>query len=604
MDRKTIISLLVVTAAFLFFTSDPWHKMVRKVFKLPDPPPVATKTVDSTSAPIGVKESAGTQARPNATSLGLPAGVAADTSLAKDSTTALHADSLAKAAARRIVVRTPTLEAVVAGKGGRIESLRLLGVKKRNGSYPQILPQSGKGALTLQIADRDLAEATFVVAGGVRDTIDVKGTDSVVLKMVWVEGTKGVQRSWVFRGNRPSVGMEVQSLGWEKAPVRLSWNEGLLQIDEPGAKIPFGPAHFNNLVWRDNEDVASHADDKPFSLSGNVTWMGLRSQYALASVRFADGFREGDLKAERINGVDGAEEKSYRWSFQWTPETRGDKMELFVSPLEVNALKADDAGYEKVLYSGYGWFFRADLWFPHLCLFVLGLLQFLHKLVPNYGVAIILLTLLARFALFPLTLKQVKQSKRMAEVMPLIKPKLEAVKDKYKDDPRKVQEETMKIYAEHGINPLAQMAGCLPLLLQMPVFISLYMVLGRAIELRGAPFALWIHDLSRSDVVLEAVKIPFLFPAGITVLPIFMALSLLGLNKLTIKDPQQQALVYMMPVMMLLFSGSMPSGLVLYWTVSNLFSMAQTWIVNPSPAKVPEVGTVPHVGKGHHKKHK
>ncbi|QQS05616.1 MAG: YidC/Oxa1 family insertase periplasmic-domain containing protein [Fibrobacterota bacterium] len=603
MDRKTIISLLVVTAAFLFFTSDPWHKMVRKVFHLPDPPPVATQTADSTttSTPVDVKETVSAGSKP---SLGLPSGAASDTASAKDSVTASQADSLAKAAARRIVVRTPTLEAVISGKGGRIESLRLLGVKNSAGSHPQILPATGKGALTLQVSDRDLAEAPFVVVGAVRDTIEVKGTDSVAVKMMWVEGSKGVQRTWTFRGNRASVGMEVQSAGWEKAPIRLSWNEGLLQIDEPGVKIPFGPAHFNNLVWRDNEDVASHAEEKPFLLSGNVNWVGLRSQYALAAVRFTDGFREGDLKAEQIKAVDGKEENSYRWTFQWTPETRGDKMELLVTPLEVSALKADDAGYERVLYSGYGWFFRADIWFPHLCLFVLGLLQFLYKLIPNYGVAIILLTLLARFALFPLTLKQVKQSKRMAEVMPLIKPKLDAIKEKHKDDPRKTQEETMKVYAEHGINPLAQMAGCLPLLLQMPVFISLYMVLGRAIELRGAPFTLWIHDLSRSDVVLTAVKIPFLFPEGITILPIFMALSLLGLNKMTIKDPQQQALVWMMPIMMLLFSGSMPSGLVLYWTVSNLFSMAQTWIVNPSPAKVPEVGTVAHVGKGHHKKGK
>ncbi|MBK8802055.1 MAG: YidC/Oxa1 family insertase periplasmic-domain containing protein [Fibrobacteres bacterium] len=601
MDRKTIISLLVVTAAFLFFTSDPWHKMVRKVFNLPDPPPVVATTTDSTSAPVGVKETAQAGSKPT---LGLPADTSSDTGSVKDTVAAPTSDSLAKAAARRIVVRTPTLEAVISGKGGRVESLRLLGVAAQGGKHPQILPQTGKGALTLQVGDRDLSEAPFVVVGDVRDTIEVKAADSVALKMMWVEGGKGVQRTWVFRGARASVGMEVQSAGWEKAPVRLSWNEGLLQIDEPGPKIPFGPAHFNNLVWRDNEDVASHAEEKPFALSGNVNWVGLRSQYALAVVRFADGFREGDLKAEQIKAVDGKEENSYRWSFQWTPESRGDKMELLVSPLEVGALKADNAEFEKVLYSGYGWFFRADIWFPHLCLFVLGVLQFLYKLIPNYGVAIILLTLLARLALFPLTLKQVKQSKRMAAVMPLIKPKLDAIKEKHKDDPRKTQEETMKVYAEHGINPLAQMAGCLPLLLQMPVFISLYMVLGRAIELRGAPFALWIQDLSRPDVVAAAVKIPLLFPAGITILPIFMALSLLGLNKLTIKDPQQQVLVWMMPIMMLLFSGSMPSGLVLYWTISNLFSMAQTWIVNPSPAKVPEVGTVAHVGKGHHKKGK
>ncbi|HOX51271.1 MAG TPA: hypothetical protein PKY05_07275 [Fibrobacteria bacterium] len=338
MDRKTIISLLVVTAAFLFFTSDPWHKMVRKVFNLPDPPPVAAQAKDSTSAPVGAKESTPAGSAP---SLGLPAGQPSDSAAVGDSAAVLRNDSLAKASSRKIVVRTPTLEAVVSGKGGRIESLRLLGVTNRHGKHPQILPSTGKGALTLQVSDRDLSEATFVVAANVRDTIELKGTDSVTVKMMWVEGAKGVQRSWTFRGNRASVGMDVQSAGWEKPVVKLSWNEGLLQIDEPGPKIPFGPAHFNNLVWRDNEDVASHSDDKPFSLTGNVTWMGLRSQYALAAVRFPDGFREGDLKAERVKGVDGGEENSYRWTFQWTPESRGDRMELLVAPLEVGALKAD-----------------------------------------------------------------------------------------------------------------------------------------------------------------------------------------------------------------------------------------------------------------------
>jgi len=311
--------------------------------------------------------------------------------------------------------------------------------------------------------------------------------------------------------------------------------------------------------------------------------VGLRTQYALAAVAFPGLPREGDLSAERLKGVDGADENSYRWTFRWHPET-SEQLELAVTPLQVKILESWGVGYEKVLFSGYAWFFRADLWFPYLCLFVLGLLQFMYKLVPNYGVAIILLTLVARAAVLPLTLRQVRQSKRMAEIMPKLKPQIDAAKEKYKNEPRKVQEETMRLYAEHGINPMAQMAGCLPLVFQMPVFISLYQVLGRAIELRGAPFFGWIHDLARPDVVAESVKIPFLFPAGLTILPIAMGASLFGLNKLTIKDPQQAAMVWVMPVMMLVFSGSMPSGLVLYWTVSNLFSMGQTWLVNPAPA--------------------
>ena len=139
----------------------------------------------------------------------------------------------------------------------------------------------------------------------------------------------------------------------------------------------------------------------------------------------------------------------------------------------------------------------------------------------------------------------------------------------------------------------------------MPIFFALYMVLGRAIELRGAPFFGWIHDLALPDVILPAVKIPFVFPLGLTVLPIFMAGSLLWLNKMTIKDENQKALVWMMPVMMLVFSGSFPSGLVLYWTVSNLFSVAQTWFVNAGPVPTPgvEVGGTPK-RKGPPKGHK
>jgi YidC/Oxa1 family membrane protein insertase len=310
-----------------------------------------------------------------------------------------------------------------------------------------------------------------------------------------------------------------------------------------------------------------------------------------------DSTREGDLDADTLTAVDGREENSFRWSFRWRPVDGAEThMQLLATPLESSILQAWGYDLDKVLFNGWGWFLRADIWFPELCLFVLGVLKFFHSLIPNWGIAIILLTIAARLAVFPLTLKQVKQAKRMAAVMPILKPKLDALKEKYKNEPRKVQEETMRLYNEHGINPLATMAGCLPMFLQMPVFFALYMVLGRAIELRGAPFFGWISDLALPDVILPMIKIPFIFPLGIAILPIFMAASLLWLNKLTIKDPQQQALVWIMPIMMLVFSGSFPSGLVLYWTVSNLFSVAQTWLTNigplPTEASV-EVGGTP-----------
>jgi YidC/Oxa1 family membrane protein insertase len=134
----------------------------------------------------------------------------------------------------------------------------------------------------------------------------------------------------------------------------------------------------------------------------------------------------------------------------------------------------------------------------------------------------------------------------------------------------------MEYYRQQGINPMAPVLGCFPLLLQMPVFISLFNVLGRAVELHEAPFFGWISDLSRPDVVWAGLKIPYLFPAGLTVLPFLMAGTMWVQMKMTIKDPNQKAMVWLMPVVMFVFSGSFPSGLVLYWSVSNIFTIGQT----------------------------
>lgn len=579
MDRKTITALLVITATIIFFSSETWRKIVRGVFGLPEPPKVERMAGDSV---VPVKETRKDTATPRMSESVAPATGDTGAGLT-DSVAKASVDSLAGLAKRRVVVKTPDYVAVVGGAGGRIEAIQLLGVSTREGAHPWILPKGRGGALAVKVADDDLADEPFAIEGIRGDSVELKGNDSATLRLTWRKGGRSFERTYVFRASRPSVGMAFQAKGWDDPAVRLRWDAGIRQIDAAGPKIPFGPPHFNNVVWKDADEVTSHTDRKPVSATGPLAWVGLRSQYAMSAVLFEGDLREGDLDVDTLGAIDSTGEQSFKWSFRWRPADGGDRMELAITPLEVNSLKAWKAGFEQMLFSGYAWFFRADIWFPHLCLFVLWLLGWFHSLLPNYGIAIILLTFVARFAVLPLTLKQVRQSKRMAEVMPLIKPKLEAIKEKHKNDPRKVQEETMRVYAEYGINPLASLAGCLPLLLQMPIFISLYMVLGRAIELRGAPFALWITDLARPDVVTEIVKVPLLFPLGITILPIAMAASLWGLNKLTIKDPQQQMLVWVMPIMMLLFSGTMPSGLVLYWTVSNLFSMAQTWLINAGP---------------------
>jgi YidC/Oxa1 family membrane protein insertase len=143
-----------------------------------------------------------------------------------------------------------------------------------------------------------------------------------------------------------------------------------------------------------------------------------------------------------------------------------------------------------------------------------------------------------------------------------IQPRLEKLKEKYKKDPKKLNEETLKLYREIGFNPFA---GCLPLLLQLPLFWGLFAVLYMAIELRQAPFVFWISDLSAPD--------------RFVVLPILMTVFMFWQQKLTIRDPKQKMMVYLLPAIFFFFFFKMPSGMVLYWTLFNLFSvLEQYWV--------------------------
>jgi YidC/Oxa1 family membrane protein insertase len=218
-----------------------------------------------------------------------------------------------------------------------------------------------------------------------------------------------------------------------------------------------------------------------------------------------------------------------------------------------------------------------------ICKWLLKLLKFFYSIIPNYGVAIILVTFIVRAFTTPFTVKQLKSTRAMSK----LKPQLDEINVKYRSDPQKKQAAIMELYAKNGVNPLASCTGgCLPMLIQMPIFMGLFFVLGRAIELRGMPAFLWITDLSKSDVVWSGFTIPFVMPAGLAILPWIMVVTTYFQTKVTMSgsagmDPaQQKMMTWMMPAMMFFFSAVMPSGLVLYWIVSNFWSIAQYKFIN------------------------
>ena len=210
---------------------------------------------------------------------------------------------------------------------------------------------------------------------------------------------------------------------------------------------------------------------------------------------------------------------------------------------------------------------RGGSWIAPLTSFFEWALARVHDVVPNYGLAIIVLTILVRLATWPIMVRQMKSAERMRELMPRIK----ALQEQYKDDRQKQSEQTFKLYRETGVNPLG---GCLPMILQLPVFIGLFYALQSSIELRQAPFFLWINDLSAPATLFTLPGVDF----PVRLLPILMGASMYIQQKMMPQagmDPAQaKMMLIMMPGMMLVISYTFPSGLVLYWMVSNVLGIA------------------------------
>jgi YidC/Oxa1 family membrane protein insertase len=225
---------------------------------------------------------------------------------------------------------------------------------------------------------------------------------------------------------------------------------------------------------------------------------------------------------------------------------------------------------EELLKFGHNLVVSHDMTLEVLAGPLLDLLRLIYGYVGNYGVAIIILTIIVRLLLFPLTFKGMKSMKRMQQLSPRMK-KLQA---KYKNNKEKLNKEMMELYRKNRVNPLG---GCLPMLLQIPVFFALYSSLSSAVELRHAPFMFWISDLSQPD--------------GLGITPLLMGASMYFQQKLTpqtaMMDPTQAKVMQMLPFIFTIFTFTFPSGLTLYWVTSNVLSIAQQQIINR--IKTPEM---------------
>jgi YidC/Oxa1 family membrane protein insertase len=244
---------------------------------------------------------------------------------------------------------------------------------------------------------------------------------------------------------------------------------------------------------------------------------------------------------------------------------------VYIGPLDYTIVKGLDVGLENIM--NFGWKIIQPI-----SILVLWTFTFLHKFIPNYGVVIIVFSILVKIVLHPLTKKSYQSMKEMQEIQPL----MTALREKYAKDPQRMNQEMMKLYKEHGVNPLG---GCLPMLLQMPLLYALFIVFRSTIELRHANFFWWIKDLSAPDTIFKLpVSLP-LYGDTVNVLPIVMGATMLIQQAMTMKDPKQKMMVYLMPIIMTLAFNTFPSGLNLYYTLFNVFSIIQQKYMTTAPEK-------------------
>ncbi len=339
-----------------------------------------------------------------------------------------------------------------------------------------------------------------------------------------------------------------------------------LGIDSPADTLLFGgPAAYVNGEL--HEIKADDFKDGPKTLQGNIDWAGYEGNYFLVGLVPLDGSGvsfvmqgNNDLTRMQLAGT----------LDTLQPDTEKEyKYHVFYGPKKLTMLKEIGFNLDKSINFG---------WFDIIAKPTLWLLNWFYAFCHNYGVAIILVTILFKAVFWPISQKGMKSMKNMQK----LQPKMVKIKEKYKNDPTKMNQEVMSLYKTYKVNPLG---GCLPMVLQIPVFFALYKVLLMGIELRHAPFMLWITDLAAPDRLWLGFDIPYL--GGLPVLTLLMGASMFFQQKLspTTADPTQAKIMMWLPVIFTFMFLNFASGLVLYWCVNNLLSILQQVMINRDTKK-------------------
>jgi YidC/Oxa1 family membrane protein insertase len=410
------------------------------------------------------------------------------------------------------------------------------------------------------------------------------GTDTLLIKFrMDISQNQAIEKNYVFSAGSYLINSEIVFTGFRGLiadnTYDLAWESGIRFVEKNSVnEAGFSSA---NIFYGDEKVVIDAPGDgerirKDFN--GRVNWLAVRNKYFSAIMIPSDptavegAYVEGQTFPTKDLGLKEVYSVRLVVPFKGSDVERR-SVDLYIGPVDYDLLKEINTNLTALV--DFGTFFGLEFIVRPIAEYLLlPLFKFLHLFIPNYGFVIIVFSLIIKIIVYPLTKKSFQSMKKMQ----LLQPKIAEIKEKFKDDPQKVNKETMQLYSKYGVNPAG---GCLPILLQMPIFIALWGLFQAAIELRQQPFILWINDLSAPDVILDlGFKLPIFGIQEISGLALLMGITTFFQQKMTIKDPKQKALVYMMPIMLTILFMTFPSGLNLYYFMFNVFSIAQQYYIN------------------------
>jgi YidC/Oxa1 family membrane protein insertase len=475
--------------------------------------------------------------------------------------------------AREITVDTPLYTAIFLEQGGGLKSFVLKKyrtAKEDDAPSMEMITTTHPAELPMLFSLDNGAGAELPLFKAEATSVHVKegGMGGLTMTAVQADGVR-IERYLTFTSNTYLIDSRYVVSNTGTVPLQISpaivMTNGAFASGSTNSRYMFsGPAAYVN--GKLDEVKPKKLAEGPYPLQGQVGWAAHVDNYFMCALipgaeNVGTFHAIGDDKVRTVltGGL-----------LKLAPGgTKEFRYEGFFGPKKLAYLK--ETGYDLAEAINFGWF---DI----LAKPMLYMLNFFYSVFGNYGIAIILLTCLIKGSFWPITQKGMKSMKNMQK----LQPKVTKLREKYKEDPVKMNQEMMSLYKTYKVNPVG---GCLPMLIQIPFFFALYRVLMAAIELRHAPFMLWINDLSAPDRLMIGFDLPYLH--GIPVLTVLMGASMYFQQKMTptTADPTQAKVMQLLPIIFTAMFVNFASGLVLYWFVNNLLSILQQQLINRQTGK-------------------